>query len=763
MVAREKRGQKPKLDWRLAVIWIVAVAVVCLISFAALRVYRYTEASITEQFNNEQLVLARSTANAIETLFQSLEVNLYILNALSPVQYLEESTYQARMNTTMSQLRRTPLEQIQRINAEGKVVAVVGREGLLSQEAGGETLLIDYLPQASLPQNRGKIYISSVIAPRTGELAGRQVVVMAFPTYEETAYLIHPVPTHNFAGLTAFVISLDRLAEKYVSPIKPGKTGYAWMVNSNGTVLSHPNKDFIGKDVFAVLKGRGPEVESGRLNTILREKMLKGAKGIDWYLWEEDETGKVKELAAFTPIHIGDDLWSIAVCTPYAEVTGLIKSSAYTLWILLGITIIAILSGAGLFTNRVRTEDKIREQAFQLAYQQKVEKELEQAKKFYESILESVVTGVWVADREGVTNYANKAMGIIAGIPAEKIAGTRVLEDFGEGVLEFFRSQYLKAKETLSPTYYDSVPMATLADKNSYQSGWLIPIVRDGHFDGMICTVEDVTERKRVEEELTKYRAHLEEMVEERTRQLEQKTTELEQANIRLQELDRLKSVFLASMSHELRTPLNSIIGFTGIILQGMSGEINQEQRKQLTMVKNSANHLLSLINDVLDVSKIEAGRVELSPEEMRLDDVVKEVADAFSLVASEKDLELVAEVPTGISLRSDKRRVKQVLMNLVSNAIKFTDRGSVKIAARVAEDRNLEIRVIDTGIGIKEEDINKLFLPFQQVGMPLTKNYEGTGLGLHLAKRLATFLGGGVSVKSEYGRGSEFILTIPL
>ncbi len=185
--------------------------------FAALRVYRYTEASITEQFNNEQLVLARSTANAIETLFQSLEVNLYILNALSPVQYLEEDTYQARMNTTMSQLRRTPLGQIQRINAEGKVVAVVGREGLLSQEAGGETLLIDYLPQASLPQDRGKIYISGVIAPRTGELAGRQVVVMAFPTYEETAYLIHPVPTHNFAGLTAFVIFLDRLAEKYGS------------------------------------------------------------------------------------------------------------------------------------------------------------------------------------------------------------------------------------------------------------------------------------------------------------------------------------------------------------------------------------------------------------------------------------------------------------------------------------------------------------------------------------------------------------------
>ncbi|MGD0779629.1 MAG: ATP-binding protein [Dehalococcoidales bacterium] len=261
----------------------------------------------------------------------------------------------------------------------------------------------------------------------------------------------------------------------------------------------------------------------------------------------------------------------------------------------------------------------------------------------------------------------------------------------------------------------------------------------------ILLAIEDITERKRMEEELAG------------------NSRKLEQANIRLQEVDRLKSIFLASMSHELRTPLNSIIGFTGIILQGMSGEINQEQRKQITMVKNSANHLLSLINDVLDVSKIEAGRVDLSPEEMRLDDVVKEVAEAFSPAASEKDLELLTEVPEGILLLSDRRRVKQVLMNLVSNAIKFTDRGSVKIAAKMARDGNVEIRVIDTGIGIKKEDTDKLFQPFQQIDMSLTRSREGTGLGLHLAKKLATLLGGNISAKSEYGRGSEFILTIQL
>jgi signal transduction histidine kinase len=227
--------------------------------------------------------------------------------------------------------------------------------------------------------------------------------------------------------------------------------------------------------------------------------------------------------------------------------------------------------------------------------------------------------------------------------------------------------------------------------------------------------------------------------------------------------MDRLKSVFLASMSHELRTPLNSIIGFTGIILQGMSGEVNQEQRKQLTMVKNSASHLLSLINDVLDISKIEAGKVELSPEEFTLDGVVREAVESLSPTANEKGLEVLTEVPEDITLFSDKRRLKQVLMNLVGNAVKFTDRGSVKITARVLKNDNLEISVIDTGVGIKQGDMDKLFQPFQQIDVFLTKNQEGTGLGLHLTKKLADLLGGNISAKSEYGTGSEFTFTMPL
>jgi len=285
----------------------------------------------------------------------------------------------------------------------------------------------------------------------------------------------------------------------------------------------------------------------------------------------------------------------------------------------------------------------------------------------------------------------------------------------------------------------------------------------EGRITGNICVLVDITERKRVEEELRQYRTHLEDLVRERTEQLQERSLELEAANARLWETDRLKSVFLASMSHELRTPLNSIIGFTGIMLLGLAGELTEEQERQLKMVKNSADHLLGLINDVLDIAKIEAGKVTLLRERFELEEVVASVLETFVPLAAEKGLELIRDLPSRLPLVSDKRRVKQILMNIIGNAVKFTDQGSVKVSAKAVGDDTIELRFADTGIGIKEEDMKKLFFPFQQIDTSLTKAHEGTGLGLYLCKRLTSLLGGDIRVSSTYGQGSEFTVILPL
>jgi signal transduction histidine kinase len=267
--------------------------------------------------------------------------------------------------------------------------------------------------------------------------------------------------------------------------------------------------------------------------------------------------------------------------------------------------------------------------------------------------------------------------------------------------------------------------------------------------------VSEMKGRMLAEEALQRFNAELETKVAERTQ-------ELLAANIRMQELDHLKSMFIASMSHELRTPLNSIVGFTGVILMGFAGSLTEEQKTQLTMVKNSANHLLSLINDVIDVSKIETGKIKLEIEKFNLPDLLGEVRDSLQLTASRKGLSLLLKAPQTLPVESDRRRIRQVVVNLVGNAVKFTDRGDIRILAS-EKNGNAEIAVSDTGSGIREEDMQRLFNAFSRIHVDGRPIVEGTGLGLYLSRRIAVLLGGDIRVESTFGEGSVFIFTLPL
>jgi signal transduction histidine kinase/sensor domain CHASE-containing protein len=270
-------------------------------------------------------------------------------------------------------------------------------------------------------------------------------------------------------------------------------------------------------------------------------------------------------------------------------------------------------------------------------------------------------------------------------------------------------------------------------------------------------------ERAEAMAELEKARAGLERRVLDRTRELQIAKEAAESA-------DRIKSAFLATMSHELRTPLNSIIGFTGIILQGLAGPLNDEQRRQLTMVRDSARHLLALINDVLDISKIEAGQLEVRFESFDLRSSITKTVGIVRPLAEKKGLALQVNVGPEIgSLFSDPRRVEQILLNLLNNAVKFTEHGEVALAAEIDsgllqnEAPVARISISDTGIGIKPEDRDLLFRPFRQIDSGLSRQHEGTGLGLAICRRLADLLGGEIRMTSEWGKGSVFALILPV
>lgn len=274
--------------------------------------------------------------------------------------------------------------------------------------------------------------------------------------------------------------------------------------------------------------------------------------------------------------------------------------------------------------------------------------------------------------------------------------------------------------------------------------------------EGIFVLSIDISERKRAELALRELNESLEQKVVERT-------LDLEAATARAESADQLKSAFLATMSHELRTPLNSILGFTGIILKGLAGPLNPEQSKQLGMVQGSARHLLDLINDVLDISKIEAGQLQVDCTPIDLRQSIVDAAASVKPLADRKNLVVRLVVAPGVgTIRSDSRRVAQILLNLLNNAIKFTERGDVTLTAEIL-DRAVRIRVADTGIGMKTEDLGKLFQPFRQIDSGLQRQHEGTGLGLAICSRVTSLLGGTIGVESTWGEGSTFTVTLPL
>lgn len=275
-------------------------------------------------------------------------------------------------------------------------------------------------------------------------------------------------------------------------------------------------------------------------------------------------------------------------------------------------------------------------------------------------------------------------------------------------------------------------------------------------------TFVDVTERKRSEDEVRRLHSELERHAADLEQRVAERTAELEAAKVRAEAADRVKSAFLATMSHELRTPLNSIIGFTGVLLQRLPGPLNTEQEEQLNIVRSASRHLLLLISDVLDISKVEAGELRLAHEPFDLRGLLERVSAAFSRESEHRRLSFSLRMDARQALvTGDERRVEQVLNNLLSNALKFTPHGSITVAL-TRDHEAFTVTITDTGVGIRREDLGKLFRAFSQIETGLPGIREGTGLGLAISRHLVEAMGGHISVESEWGQGSRFAFTLP-
>ena len=394
------------------------------------------------------------------------------------------------------------------------------------------------------------------------------------------------------------------------------------------------------------------------------------------------------------------------------------------------------------------------------AEQARTESWLRASERRYHQVLEGILEGCQVLDFEWRYLYLNPAVERHNRRPNAELIGRTFAESWPG--IEQTRPYVLMRRCMEGRVPFREEIAFTFPDGSH---GWFdlrgFPVP-----EGIVVLSIELTEQRQAEIALRRVNESLEQTVAARTE-------DLRRALVRAENADRVKSAFLATMSHELRTPLNSIIGFTAIVARGLAGDINDEQRRQLGMVATSARHLLDLINDVLDLSKIEAGQLNVRRESFDPADVVERVIATLAPQAEKRGLALSLQRPPQLSgMVGDSRRVEQILLNLVNNAIKFTERGSVRLRVEVLDEEvllpgtapvpALRFSVVDTGIGIPGDALDAVFEPFHQIDSGLARQREGTGLGLAICRRLAGLMDGRIDVRSTEGVGSEFVLWLP-
>ncbi|MBI5196202.1 MAG: PAS domain S-box protein [Nitrospirae bacterium] len=684
---------------------------------------------VTLNFNQQQLVLAQHAAGQIENSINILKRELSLLSFSPSIQYDEEVFMGKRMDIAFSSIKDEGGLEIRFVKNKDKKTIVANSRGYNLSNPSADDLY--YLKQAGREENKGKISLSDVSA-KNYKNSQKLIITMALSVWQISVDVTHPVAANKFSGVLLFIIDATALAGETTKNIISGNTGYAWVIDRNGTFLYHPEKWFIGKNAFEVRKAKKPAISFARINTIQREKMLKGMVGTSWYIsgWHRGKEGEMKKLIAYAPIPLDNTadnrIWSVAVVAPISEVEGVIHEIQIRQFYLEGFTILTIFFGGLLIVSLMLVWSS----SLQKEVKNKTS-ELIKSESQYKSLIEHANDIIFTVTHDGEIISMNHAGRTFFKRDDEEIVGDNIgeicfNEDSASLQLKAIDDVFKAARLSRQITY----PVIISGNKYWLSTNFSALLDDKGEVFAVLGIARDFTERKKIEEQMS----HTE----------------------KLASLGTLA----AGVAHEINNPLTIILGFTDLLKEKVPAY--SEYYEILKTIEKQGLNAKRVVENLLTFARFSEYKEENVDINMNLKEVLTIVGNTLSL----NKVAIVEELSESLPIvKGDPRELQQVFLNIVNNAISaMKGGGTLTIAAKMIDEGGaVEIKISDTGSGIKKEYSTRIFDPL----FTTKKVGEGTGLGLSVSYGIIAKYGGTITfetmTKEESSKtGTTFIITLP-
>lgn len=732
------RIERPKI---LRILGIITLVLVAGASWLAISTARYMKEVLRDQFNEQQLVLAKTTAQRIESHIQDAISDMLLLNSLPAIQYCDPDSYEILLLSTLPVLNSNNIVEIRRVDREGQIIFSANDQGIGMRPVGAARQEASaYLSWASDPVNRGKA-MGTALRPRDPSKERKFFVLdMLVPTYEDAVNANHPHPSRGFAGYLKVTLDLSRLLQEILPGVRSGKSGYAWVLDSNGNFIYHPESSFVGENAFDVRSNKNPKISFAVINEIQRKEMLQGKEGTGSYTsgWHRDVIEPMEKLIAYAPIRIEGPYvnysWSVAVVAPAQEVESFIDTVYSRQFLLQALVVFIICLGSLIvvlyelrWSTLLEHEVEVKTESIR-----KYADELERSEAKYRSLVESAEDLIFTIDAQGFIKTANQHMSRTFGVPLEELDGQSLYRflprEQAYGQLKTIR-QVLRTGKGEKVEVLLKLPAGSLWFDIQY-----IPVKGEGGGeDHALGIARDITERKTIETQL-----------------------------INTEKLASLGTM-AAGVAHEINNPIGIMLGFCDLLLEKMKpGTMEYDDLKT---IERHGLHCKSIVERLLSFARI-------SEETEQCCDLNAGIESILSVVHHNLDLhniQLVRSLADGLPpVRGDSSGFQQVFLNLINNAVfAMEGKGILTIVTRAGTRvrDTVEVLVSDTGCGIRREFIPKIFDPF----FTTKKVGEGTGLGLSVSYGIVTKYGGTIecdSVTSDEApgeSGTTFTIMLPI